>query len=122
MLTAVRVGTALNMLSLDSLFGLPHRCLDALEIRSLVISGPCHRVLDRGKVVLETRSVDAANVGAKLVQHLVRGARVDMDEGTAQQRDPLFVVSATSGIVTDFRWAQEGPSDTRWVRIDDWRR
>lgn len=120
LLTAQRAGNLLRISSLAGLSSLPAGCLDEIGIRSLLSSGPCRQVLDRGKVILETRSVEAAALCRELAQHLVRGPVIEEAAGTVEPRAELLVACDERGVVTDFAMGPMSPAKSQWVAIADW--
>lgn len=120
MLTVTCVSDTLDTSSLATLLGLPRGFLQRLAIRSLISGRPAIRVVDRGKLVGETGSEEAAILFQRLVSHLVIGGQPTAAEVEAEARPTLRVRLGDANIVSHATYGNGRPAPGE-VEIVDWR-
>jgi hypothetical protein len=121
MMTAIVTNARLELGPLALLAELPRHCFEQFALRTWLLYGPGITVLDRGRVILQTRSREAAKLCKELLAHLVRDADVLEREDDTVSGTPLFVKQDGGGIVTDYRMAPPLTQDQGWIHVEDWR-
>lgn len=120
MMTALAHDSAIAIEPLSLLTALPKHCFETLTLRSWLFHGPAITILDRGRVVLQTRSRNAAMMCRKLLAHLVRDAEIAEREANDVSGTQLFVKCAAGGIVSDFRMIPPPSQEADWLQVKDW--